>query len=168
VRLVGVADTHFGGNGMLSRPEQDRRPAELTTPLGKDVLVLTNFVGTEGLSGLFEYNIDALSEEEDIDFNDAIGQSCTIKYKTYDGKTRFFNGVLTATRWTGTKEYLFNYHLVLRPWFWLLGRKANCRIFLDKDVKQIIKEIVTDSNFFDFEFRTTCDYPKNSLLRAVS
>ena len=39
---------------------QDKRIASLTTPLGKDKLALTTFDGTEGLSELFEFCIDAL------------------------------------------------------------------------------------------------------------
>ena len=41
---------------------QDTRLCELTTPLGKDVLVLVRFEATEGLSELFEYRIECLSE----------------------------------------------------------------------------------------------------------
>ena len=52
---------------------QADRLAELTTPLGKDVLVLTDFSGSEGLGELFEYHIEALSEQENIDFDQAIG-----------------------------------------------------------------------------------------------
>ena len=41
---------------------QTGRVARLTTPLGENVLVLTGFDAVEGLSELFEYRIDALSE----------------------------------------------------------------------------------------------------------
>ena len=49
---------------------------------------------------------------------------------------------------------------MLRPWFWLLGHKADCRIFLDKDVKDIIKDVFDKAGFHDFEFRTNGDYEK--------
>ena len=38
--------------------KQDTRIGEFTTPLGKDVLVLVRFDGTESLSELFEYRIE--------------------------------------------------------------------------------------------------------------
>jgi type VI secretion system secreted protein VgrG len=139
---------------------QDTRLAELKTPLGKDVLVLASFVATEKLSELFEVNIEALSEQEDIHFDKAIGRPCTIRQNTYDGKLRFHNGILTATRRVGKSEDLFQYNLVLRPWLWLLGRKADCRIFLDKDVKEIISDVFKAAGFADFEFRTTGNYQK--------
>lgn len=62
---------------------QDHRIGSFSTPLGKDVLVLVRFDGTEGLSELFEFRIEALSEEADINFDKAIGQQCTLKFKTY-------------------------------------------------------------------------------------
>jgi type VI secretion system secreted protein VgrG len=143
---------------MAGKLTQDNRVAELTTHLGKDALVLTNFVGNEGLGELFEYTIEALSEDGNIDFDKAIGQACTIKLKAYKGKERVFNGILTLARWAEKQDDFFLYQLVLRPWFWLLGYKADCRIFLDKNVKDIIREVFTKGGFPDFEFRTTGDY----------
>jgi type VI secretion system secreted protein VgrG len=145
---------------MAGKLTQDKRVAELTTPLGKDVLVLTNFVGNEGLGELFEYTVEALSEDGDIDFDKAIGQACTIKLKAYKGKERIFNGILTLARWAEKQDDFFLYQLVLRPWFWLLEYKADCRIFLDKNVKDIIQEVFTKGGFPDFEFRTTGQFDK--------
>jgi type VI secretion system secreted protein VgrG len=144
----------------MTQLAQDRRVAELKTPLGKDVLVLTNFTGTEGLSQLFEYSVEALSERGDIDFDHVIGQSCTVKQETNDGKKRFYNGVLVLARSAGKSRELFHYHLVLRPWFWLLGRRADCRIFLDKTVTDILREVFKGAGFDDFKFVTTGDYQK--------
>src|SRR6266851_5114105 len=128
---------------------QADRLAELTTPLGKDVLVLTDFSGSEGLGELFEYHIEALSEQENIDFDQAIGHGCKVKLKTDDDKTRIYHGVMTEARWIGWRNEYCCYHVVLRPWFWLLGHKADCRIFLEKDVKEIIQEVFTKAGFTD-------------------
>jgi type VI secretion system secreted protein VgrG len=137
---------------------QDGRIGELITPLGKDVLVLQAFDGFEGLGELFEFHVDALSEQENVDFDKALGQSCTIKLQTYQGKIRIFDGILTQAQWIEKIEDYFHYRLLLRPWFALLGFKANCRIFLDKNVKDIIKEVFTTAGFNDYEFKTTADY----------
>src|ERR1700681_413266 len=139
---------------------QSERIGEFSTPLGKDVLVLTRFSGSEGLGELFEYHIEAVSEQENIDFDQAIGQNCQVKLKAYNGKTRIFNGVMTQARWVGVKESFHHYDMVLRPWFWLLGNKADCRIFLDKNVKDIIQDVLTKDGFTDYEFRTTGSYDK--------
>ena len=67
----------------MAELKQDKRVGVLETPLGKDVLVLVRFDASEGLSELFEYRIEALSEEADINFDRAIGQPCTVKINTY-------------------------------------------------------------------------------------
>lgn len=137
---------------------QDGHVGELITPLGKDVLCLESFHGFEGLGELFEFYIDALSEEENLNFDQALGQSCTIKLKTYKGVIRIYDGILTQAQWIEKSDDYYRYQLVLRPWFALLGYKANCRIFLNKNVKDIIQQIFTDAGFNDFEFKTTEDY----------
>ena len=58
---------------------QDTRLCELTTPLGKDVLVFVNSEATEGLSELFEFRIECLSEEADIDFDHASASNARLK-----------------------------------------------------------------------------------------
>src|ERR1035437_8709289 len=110
---------------MMGKLSQAQFIAALKTPLGGDVLVLKRFSGTEGLGELFEFQVEALSEQENIDFDQALGQSCTIKLKTYSNKERFFCGVLTNAQWVGAEvggeQDYSHYRLVLRPWFWLLA-----------------------------------------------
>ncbi len=142
----------------MGKLSQSERIGEFSTPLGQDVLVLTRFSGSEGLGELFEYHVEAVSEQENINFDQAIGQNCQVKLKAYDGKVRIYNGVMTEARWVGMKESYYHYDMVLRPWFWLLGNKADCRIFLEKNVKDIIQEVFTKDGFNDFEFRTTGNY----------
>jgi type VI secretion system secreted protein VgrG len=140
---------------------QANRMAVLKTPLGEDVLALKDFSGAEGLGELFEFQVDAFSEQRSIDFDDALGQPCTVKLKTYKGKERFFCGVLAHAQWAGVERQYFNYKLTLRPWFWLLAHRANCRIFLDKNVKKIIEDVFTDAGFSngtDFKFSTHGSY----------
>ena len=60
--------------------------ANLPPLFGKDVLVLRQFIGTEGLGELFEFEVDALSGPENVDFNSALGKSCTVKFNAYKGK----------------------------------------------------------------------------------
>jgi len=145
---------------MAEKLSQSERVAEFKTPLGDDKLVLIKLEGTERLGDLFEFNVEALSEDENIDFDKALGQGCTLKLKAYMGKERIYHGILTQARWVGKIEDFYHYRLVLRPWLWMLGYKADCRIFLDKDVKDIIKEVFSKAEFNDFEFRTNSDYQK--------
>jgi type VI secretion system secreted protein VgrG len=145
---------------------QDTRICELTTPLGKDVLVFASLEATEGLSELFEYHIDCLSEEADIDFDKAIGQQCTLKIKMY-GKEREFSGILVEARWLGSKDTYYSYRILLRPWLWLLSRTSDCRIFQDKKASDIIQEVFKERGFDDVEFKLTEDSSNPKLEYCV-
>lgn len=142
---------------------QADRVGELKTPLGEDALVLIKFEGVEGLGELFEFYLDALSEQENIDFDAALGLACTLKLNTYGDKQRSYDGILTQAQWVGKTDDFFHYRLVLRPWTWLLAHRADCRIFLDQDVTAIIREVFTKAGFSSgkhFDFRTTESYDK--------
>ncbi len=133
---------------------QDTRIGEFNTPLGKDVLVLVRLDATEGLSELFEYRLECLSEDADLDFDKAIGQQCTLKIKMYD-KEREFSGIMVEAQWLGVKNDYYSYRIVLRPWLWLLSRTTDCRIFQDKKAPDIIKDVFNDRGFNDYEFKLT-------------
>ena len=84
---------------------QSGRQGQLITPLGGDVLSLVGFDGVEGLSELFEYRIDALSEKDDIDFDSALGPQLRREIREVrDGPDRYFNGVLVEARAIGARE----------------------------------------------------------------
>ncbi len=150
---------------------QETRVAKLTTPLGKDVLVLESFNCREGLGELFEFHVDALSEAEEppIDFDKVIGNNCCVSIKRHDDSERHFSGVLTEAQWRGTRvvqkvEKKGNFHtysLVLRPWLWMLSRVSDCFIFSDKTIPDIIKEIFKKHPFAHLgEWSLTGSYPE--------
>jgi type VI secretion system secreted protein VgrG len=144
---------------------QENIPAKLTTPLGEDTLALSAFNISEGLSQLFEIRIETLSENSEVNFDDAIGRSCTVELRTPDNKIRYFTGLLTEARWTGGSEDLSNYNITLRPWLWLLASRSNCRIFIEKKVDEIIDEVLGDAGFQhgeDYQFRLSDDLERLS------
>lgn len=137
---------------------QDRRAAKLETALGKDVLGLARFEITEGLGELFEWHLEAVSEQANIDFDGAIGRPCSITFKTYDTE-RVFHGILAEARWVGIKGRYHQYRLEVVPWLWLLSRITNCRIFSEKSVPDIIQQVFQDQGFTDFRMNLTESYP---------
>ena len=144
---------------MAGNLSQDQRIGELTTPLGENVLVLSRFDGGEALSEPFEFRVEAISEQQNIDFNAALGKSVTVKVKTADGQDRYFDGLLAEARWAGPRADLFVYQLILRPWLWLLTLTSDCRIFSQKSARDIIKQVFTDRGFSDFRDDLQSSYP---------
>ena len=121
---------------------QQKRVAILTTPLGPDKLALTRFEGYEGVSELFEFRIDAVSSDANINFDDALGRPCNVEVTTHKDPKRIFNGLLVEAQALGSNHELFGYRLILRPTLWLLSRRANCRIWHEKTALDIIKEVL--------------------------
>lgn len=138
---------------------QDKRIASLTTPLGKDKLVLTTFDGTEGLSELFEFCIDALSKDDNINFDQVLGRPCCVSMKLGEGPERYFDGIAVEAQAIGMQGDLYAYRLVLRPALWLLTRTNNCRIWHEKTALDIIKEVLNQRQV-DFRAATTRNFPK--------
>ncbi len=138
---------------------QKKRVAVLKTPLGADKLALTRFEGFEGLSELFEFRIDAVSSESNIDFDKALGLSCSVEVESYVEPKRFFDGILVEAHSVGKSQSFYGYSLVLRPALWFLSRRANCRIWHDKDALVIVKELLGEHGV-DFRTATTRDCRK--------
>ena len=136
---------------------QDTRQGQLSTPLGDDVLVLERFEGSEGLSELFEYRVDALSKDE-VDYNKLLGESCTVTIESFESKKRHFNGIVAEAQWVGVRDEHHVSRLVLRPKLWLLTRTTHCRFFQEQSASQIIQKLLRD-NGLDIEPRLQEHYP---------
>ena len=138
---------------------QNQRLGQLTTALGDDVLTLARFNAVEAISELFEYQILAVSEQKNVDFNGALGLPVSVKLQTPGGGSRYFCGLLTEARWSGQSHDLYAYQLVVRPWTWLLTRTSDCRIFPNMTPPDIIKQVFTDRGFSDYRDALTGSYP---------
>jgi type VI secretion system secreted protein VgrG len=139
--------------------EQAGRLISLDTPLGQNKLLLTSFTGHEAISRLFNFHLTALSEDTDIDFTQIIGQSVTIHLVQHDDSLRHFNGIVSQFSCTGKDGDMTRYELDVVPKLWTLTRYADCRIFHNKEVGDIIQEVLDDRSI-DFQASLTSSYTK--------
>jgi type VI secretion system secreted protein VgrG len=144
---------------MADALSQDQGQGKLTTPLGDNVLAFMRFSIVEGLSELFEFRVEATSLQGGLDFAPALGSGSCVEFLTQDGQKRYFHGIMTEARWAGTREDLYLYQFVLRPWLWLLTRTSDCKIFAQKSPVDIIKQVFSDRGFSDFRDATTGSPP---------
>jgi type VI secretion system secreted protein VgrG len=121
--------------------KQAGRLGKLHTALGEDELVLLRFTGTDKMNALFDFTIEALSDNPNIDFDALIGTHATVEIGDGANK-KFHDGVVTQAQWMGPGENGIRYNLTLKPWLWLAGRKRNQRIFHNKKVGDILKELL--------------------------
>jgi type VI secretion system secreted protein VgrG len=128
---------------------QAEREFEVSSSLGKDVLLFNRMTATEGLSTLFEIDLALLSQNASIDAKKILGTpvSVGVELPPPTGGNRYFHGLCTDFTYTGSFGELHGYRAVLRPWLWVLTRSADCRIFQKKTTPEIIKQIFGDHGF---------------------
>jgi type VI secretion system secreted protein VgrG len=136
----------------------DSRTFELKTPLGKDVLLLKSMRGVEVMSQPFQWDLDLLSEKNDVDPDAILGQKVSIGMTLPNGKRRFFHGFVSEFSLGGWTHNYNEYRAVVRPWYWLLTRTADCKIFQEMTVPQIFEDVVKQYGFTDYELKLAGTY----------
>ena len=123
---------------------QAERPLSITTPLGKDILLITRLRGQESISRLFNFQLDLLAEvASDIRFDKILGQTVTVEMHLLDGKKRYFNGLVTRFSQGAREERFIRYRAEIVPKIWLLSKKVRSRIFQHLTVPEIIHQVLT-------------------------
>ena len=131
---------------------QANRSLKIATPLGQDVLLLESFTGTEQISRLFQFELVLVSENENIKPSDLLGQNVTVSVLHSDEQTeRYFNGFISRFTQLPSEHRLARYHAEMVPWFWFLTQTANCSIFQEKTVIEIVEKVFETFGFSDYE-----------------
>ncbi len=137
---------------------QENRLIAINTPLGKDALLLQGFSGHEGISRLFSFHLDLLSLKDSISFKDIVGQNITIEIRLANNSLRYVNGFVSRFAQSGSEERFTHYQMEVVPWLWFLTRNADCRIFQNKTIPDIIQEVFKHRGFQDFKPSLTGTY----------
>ena len=128
---------------------QNNQPFVATSPLGDNVLLFWRMTGTEAISQPFAYEVEFLSETHDLKPKDLLGLNVQIRVDCPEQESnyRYFHGYVTRFGWIGKERNFSVYKATLRPWLWFLTRTTDCRIFQQKSVPDIIKEVFGDLGF---------------------
>jgi type VI secretion system secreted protein VgrG len=145
---------------------QEKRHIRISSVLGKDVLLISALHGSEGISRLFSFELSLISENQGISFEEIVGTAVTVAIDLPWGKKRFFNGIVSRFAQTsggGTVDgdtRTSTYRATMVPWFWLLSRSSESRIFQNLSVPDIVEKIFKDQGFSDFEMKLQGSYAK--------
>jgi len=143
---------------------QHDRLIRIKTPLGEDALLLHSFTGNEGISRPFHFSVELLSENHSIAYKDIVGKQVTLSLKLPDDSRRYWNGFVSRFAIL-TRDNRFTYYRAeIVPWLWLLTRTADCQIFQQKTIPEIIKKVFQDHGFQDFQDRTQASYPQREYV----
>ncbi len=100
---------------------------------------------------MFEYRLDLLGADEKIVLSKLLGQPVTVRLALPEGNARYFHGFVTRFALVGREEGYASYQATVRPWLWFLTRIADCRIFQNLTVPEIVKEVFKGRKFTDFD-----------------
>ena len=123
--------------------EQTERPYQLTTPLGKDVLLVRKFSGREAVSELFQFEFDVVAEvQTDVPFDALLGQKVTLLINRESGK-RYVNGIVRRVKQGGRDLVFKGYRLEVVPQFWLWTKNRRSKLFQQMTIPDILKKVLT-------------------------
>lgn len=128
---------------------QQTRLIELESPIkGDSQLIGRHVTVREAISRPFLMEVEAFSTRGDISQDEMIGKTIkvTIQPKGHDLKPRAFHGVLRSFSRLGTYERGFTgYRMEAVPRAWMLSRTADCRIYQNKTVQQIVEDLFNEN-----------------------
>lgn len=138
-------------------------PITLTSPLPPEELLFQAMTATQGLSVLDEIELDLLSEKADIEPEKLLGQPMGVAVVRPDGSKRHFNGIVMRFGIGAPQGRYFGYRASVRPWLWYLTRTADCRIFQEKSVPEIVEQVFADHGAIaNFKFKLDRSYRTRS------
>ncbi|MBN1602722.1 MAG: type VI secretion system tip protein VgrG [Chitinispirillaceae bacterium] len=136
----------------------------LDTPLGDDALIVKSFSGTEEVSRLYSYIVEAKSDKTSLSFDAMVGKPATLVLTLADNQKRYISGHVRRFIQPSRLEDLNHYHVEIVPWLWFLTQRSDCRIFQEKTALEIIQEVFDAAGFSGkYEIKTSGTYRKREF-----
>lgn len=137
-----AASTHFKESDTpMPAFDQSTRLAQLFSPLPAGDIVLLDMHGSEFVNGDTVYFVRALTPKGIAEIEPLLGEPMSIKIDSVSQTPRDIHLLVDAIHYLGAQDQNHLYEFELRPWLWMLGRRVNSRIFKEKSVADIIREI---------------------------
>ncbi|RUM07973.1 type VI secretion system tip protein TssI/VgrG [Rhizobium chutanense] len=129
---------------------QANRILKIVSPLGEDQLLPERVTIEEGISSLFEIKLSARAKKPSVKPEELIGRLMDVSVEVQQGDgegavRRPFNGLVTElNEGPPITRGLRSYSMVLRPQMWLLSRRSDCRIWMDKTAVDIVETLFSE------------------------
>ncbi len=102
------------------------------------------------MSQLYRFQLDMLSEKKDIVPADLVGKNVSFRVELANGSPRWFNGFVSELVAGDEDGKRRQYRAEVVPWMWFLTQTADCRIFQNVTVPEMITKIFNEMGFNDF------------------
>lgn len=123
----------------------------------KDILFKRAII-REGLSKATETTIEFQSKNKAVKLDQIVGRTMNVHLMASGNKERFFSGLCVSVENLGFRDGYGHYVAEVRPWFWLLTRAQDCRVFQEQSAVEIIKQVLSEHGFSDIDDRLSETY----------
>ncbi len=132
-----------------------------SSALPDDTFTVVHFQGTEGLSWCYDFEIELVSDQRDLDMEDIVSSpACfTIKREGQGGDVPFHGLVARFEQRQYVGGYAF-YRARLMPRLWWLHYTRHNQIFLNKSLEDLLSALLEDAGFSgaDYGFSLVGEY----------
>lgn len=140
----------------------------IDTPLDEDFLLINKLSATEGISELFQFEVELLHDEGEetsdeptiVEMTDILGQEVSITITQGDETTRQLNGIVNWFSQGNRDGRFTQYYATIVPKIWLLTQNSQSRIFQQKSVPDILKEVFAEYEMAEPKFEVQQDQYK--------
>jgi type VI secretion system secreted protein VgrG len=158
---------------MAAPPIRAAHVADLTfriDTLAAEDLRVVDFVGQEGLSELFRFDVHLCSDDSRHDPEVLLGKPCRLEIGGYGG-TRYVHGIVLAFERAAEGVDLTYYRAEIGPAFWLLTKRQRSRVFIEARCPQMTVPGIIEKVFKDagipadrYRFALEADYDTHEFL----
>jgi len=129
-------------------------------------LEVASFQGYEAIGELYRYEIDLVSEEQNINFDEILQSEVHLEFHRDESDDIYIHGVLESFEAHQKIGKYIYYKAFLVPKLWWLSLAQHQQIFLDKKIPNIIEAVLEDAKFTsaDYEFRLQSNYDKRDYV----
>ncbi|MEZ5401835.1 MAG: type VI secretion system tip protein TssI/VgrG [Bryobacteraceae bacterium] len=126
-----------------------------SSALTEDLLLLDSFTCTERISGLFQIQARCLVELTKLRQFQAgtlIGANLNIRMKVRETQERIWHGMVRRISMTSRDQVFAHFVLDIVPDMWRLTQITDCRIYQNKNVPDIVDNLLRDLGIMNFRF----------------
>ena len=152
---------------LISTVQQNNRMLTLSFP-NNDVacahqLVANYLTATEKFNHDFEFVVELLSDDSNIQLNDLLGKMATVECMRHDGSSRFFNGHVFSFRFIKNDGAFSRYEMILKPWLAYLRFRQDCQVFQEQTLKQRSAQLFKNCQYSDVLWDLRKDDPETTF-----
>lgn len=137
-----MAGLEHGLDQLPANIDQARRLLKFDTPLGPDVLLPHRVHAFDQLGAGFDYTVDLLSLDQNVELKRLIAQPVTLWVRQSDGAYLPVHGYVHTVKKLGSDGQLAAYQISFSSFLHFLKFRTDARIWQDKAADEIISDVL--------------------------